>query len=129
MKSEIDPEKFREIKKSITKYFYCDILDPVHKLSVSLKINIIETFTYAYDHHLSDKEIQEQLEGSNLWEVLQRLRDQNKPFPVRWGVLKPRLQEEALSKGMSMHAFCREIGWHYFNSKDLPDIGEKPHDQ
>ena len=108
------------IRDLITEYFDCDVLADNYDISEGFKKNIIETFTYAYNNHLSKRAINKELEGSNIYKLREKIRSNNKPFPVRWGDLKPKLQMEAIEKNISMHAACREIVREHFERQENP---------
>lgn len=94
------------IKELINEYFKVDVLEKV-PMSVDLRQNIIETFTYCYNNHMSVKSVAKQLQHSNLSElrdrIIKRMGSNYNPYPVRLGELKPELQRQACSNGISLH--------------------------
>jgi hypothetical protein len=45
--------------------------------------------------------------------------DDNKPFPIRLGELKPPLQKEAVDNDRSLHYWIKKILKKYIDDKDL----------
>jgi len=100
------------IKELIFEYFKVDVLEK-ERLTKDNRENIIETFTYAYNNHLTTLAISKELVGSNLAELRDRIIKRNvsnyRPYPVRLGSLKPLLQSEASDYNKSMHNYILSI--------------------
>lgn len=50
------------------------------------------------------------------------IQDNNKPFPIRLGELKPILQQEAMENDRSLHYWVKKILKAYVESKNLRNI-------
>src|SRR6185312_4388563 len=105
------------VQKLILEYFNCNIFDEAYELSPGIKKNIEETFTFAYNHHQTKREINEQLAGSNISELRDRIRSNNNPFPVRLGIYKSKLKKEAFATEGTIHALIRNIIADYYDNK------------
>lgn len=94
------------IKDLINEYFKVDVLECI-PMTEDTRQNIIATFTYCYNNHMSVKSVAKQLQHSNLSElrdrIIKRMGSNYNPFPVRLGSLKPDLQKEACAKRISLH--------------------------
>jgi hypothetical protein len=96
------------IRELINEYFKIDVLDE-WPMTPETKENIIKTFTYAWERHQSVKSVAKQLQHSNLSELRDRIIKQigsdYNPFPIRLGVLKSKLQQEACTAKLSLHRY------------------------
>ncbi len=119
-------DKLKEgVKNLIFQYFLCDILD--EPLTDDMRQNIIDTFTYAYDHHIERLDLSSQIDESAMSALRNRIIKRNKsnynPFPIRFGSLKPKLMEEAHCNNMSLHGYVT------FLLKKRDDINKGVFDQ
>lgn len=100
------------VKELIIEYFKTDVLKS-EPLTRENRLNIIETFTYCYNHHLSIQAIAKQLQNSNLSEIrdriIKRMGSNYNPYPLRLGELKPLLQIEAMEHKKSLHGYLLSI--------------------
>lgn len=100
------------VRELINEYFKIDVLDE-WPMTLETKENIIRTFTYAWERHQSVKSVAKQLQHSNLSElrdkIIKQIGSNYNPYPIRLGVLKPALQQEACAKNMSLHRYILHI--------------------
>lgn len=109
----------REIEKLIYNYFNCDVFNEDYQLSAGIKQNIIETFTFAYNHHKTGREINAELEGSNIAKLRNTIRSYNNPFPVRFGMLKIKLQQDAFKQeNGTIHGVIKQIVEEYYTKHE-----------
>ncbi len=99
------------VKELTIEYFKVDVFS--EPLTPETRKNIIDTFTYAYNNHLSIQAIVMELKGSNLCEmrerIIKRLGSNYNPFPLRLGETKPILQMKALEVNKSLHGYILSI--------------------
>jgi hypothetical protein len=89
------------INELIVEYFKIDILK--QNLRPETRQNIIDTFTYCYNHHMEGEQIAKELEDSNLSDLRDRIKSNSQPYPLRLGELKPYYQMMAVENDISLH--------------------------
>lgn len=100
------------VNELIMFYFKVDILKS-EPLTEENRKNIIETFTYAYNNHLTNQAIYRELKDSNLSQIrdriIKRMGSNYKPFPLRLGDLKPIYQQRAMQGGKTLHGYLLHV--------------------
>lgn len=106
MSNPINPEDL------IKAYFKTDILSQ-GDVSRSMKDQIRTTFTYAAHKGNTLNEIAIQLEGTELsalrLKCIERNKANYKPYPLRLGELKPKLQQLSFEDERSMHSYIKKV--------------------
>lgn len=96
------------VRELIIEYFKCDLLDR-ETMASDMKANLVQTFTYAYDRHLSIHAITKELQNSDISEyrdrLIKRMGSNYNPFPIRLGDIKPDMQAEAAAMNRSLHSY------------------------
>lgn len=112
MKQTEKPAVKEGVRELIYEYFKVDVLEE-EPLTKDTRQNIIATFTFAYNRHLSIQAISRELQQSNLSElkdrIIKRMASNYNPYPIRLGNLKPILQQEAFDNNKSLHSYLLSI--------------------
>lgn len=101
-----------EVLALIFEYFKMDVLQE-WPMSKEMEAEIIKTFTTANAKNLSSWHIYHLLKGTPIEDLRTKIvgynKDNYKPFPVRLGMAKPKLQKEATAKGWTLHRYLLYI--------------------
>lgn len=100
------------VRELILDYFSYDVLAG-NILAEDLRENIIKTFTYCYERHLTTQFIARELAGSQISQyrdkVIKRMGSNYNPYPIRLGQIKPQLQRQANESGKSLHGYLLSL--------------------